>query len=310
MGIVVLGAVFVDIKGYPEASFVPTGRNVGRVETIHGGVGRNVAEDVANCELRPTFVSLVDESGTGIDVIRKLKSHKVNTDYIRTTRDGMGTWLAVFDNEGDVAASISKRPNLLPIADILREQGDEIFRSADSVIMEIDVDKEIVKQTLHFAQKYGKPVYGVVANMSIALERRDFLQSIDCFVCNLLEAGILFSDNYEGKSTEEMVEILSQKVKAARIPSMIVTMGSAGAVYADLQGTKGYCPARNVKVKDTTGAGDAFCAGAAIGLTYGKGLKEACEIGAHLAASVIVTSENVCPRFLPRELGLDMDVED
>lgn len=310
MGIVVLGAVFVDIKGYPEASFVPTGRNVGRVETIHGGVGRNVAEDVANCELRPTFVSLVDESGTGIDVIRKLKSHKVNTDYIRTTRDGMGTWLAVFDNDGDVAASISKRPNLLPIADILREQGDEIFRSADSVIMEIDVDKEIVKQTLHFAQKYGKPVYGVVANMSIALERRDFLQSIDCFVCNLLEAGILFSDNYEGKSTEGMVEILSQKVKAARIPSMIVTMGSAGAVYADLQGTKGYCPARNVKVKDTTGAGDAFCAGAAIGLTYGKGLKEACEIGAHLAASVIVTSENVCPRFLPRELGLDMDVED
>jgi pseudouridine kinase len=48
----------------------------------------------------------------------------------------------------------------------------------------------------------------------------------------------------------------------------------------------------------------------AIGLTYGKTLKEACDIGAMLAASVIVTSENVCPRFLPRELGLDLDVED
>ena len=310
MGIVVLGAVFVDIKGYPEAAFVPTGRNVGRVETIHGGVGRNVAEDVANCELRPTFISLVDESGAGIDVIRKLKSHKVNTNYIRATRDGMGTWLAVFDNDGDVAASISRRPDLMPIVDILREHGDEIFQDADSVIMEIDVDKEIVKQTLHYAQKYGKKVYGVVANMSIALERRDFLQSIDCFVCNLLEAGILFSDNFEGKTPGEMVEILASKVQAARIPSMIVTMGSEGAVYADLHGDRGYCPARNVKVKDTTGAGDAFCAGAAIGLTYGKGLKEACEIGAHLAASVIVTSENVCPRFLPRELGLDMDVED
>lgn len=310
MGIVVLGAVFVDIKGYPEAAFVPTGRNVGRVETIHGGVGRNVAEDVANCELRPTFISLVDESGAGIDVIRKLKSHKVNTNYIRATRDGMGTWLAVFDNDGDVAASISRRPDLMPIVDILREHGDEIFQDADSVIMEIDVDKEIVKQALHYAQKYGKKVYGVVANMSIALERRDFLQSIDCFVCNLLEAGILFSDNFEGKTPGEMVEILAGKVQAARIPSMIVTMGSEGAVYADLHGDSGYCPARNVKVKDTTGAGDAFCAGAAIGLTYGKGLKEACEIGAHLAASVIVTSENVCPRFLPRELGLDMDVED
>ena len=309
MGIVVIGAVFVDIKGYPESSFIPTGRNVGRVEQIHGGVGRNVAEDIANCELRPTLVSLVDESGAGVDVIRKLKNHKVNTDYIRVTRDGMGTWLAVFDNDGDVAASISKRPDLLPIADILDRYGDEIFRDADSIIIEIDVDKEIVKRTFRLAKKYGKRVYAVVANMSIALERRDFLQSIDCFVCNIQEAGILFTDDYSEKTPHEMVDIIAHKVNAARIPSMIVTMGGEGAVYASMDGDKGFCPARKVEVKDTTGAGDSFCAGAAIGLTYGKSLAEACDIGARLAASVIVTSENVCPRFLPRELGLDMDVE-
>ena len=308
MGIVVIGAVFVDIKGYPESSYIPAGRNVGRVEQIHGGVGRNVAEDVANCELRPTFVSLVDESGTGMDVIRKLKSHKVNTDYIRITRDGMGTWLAVFNNDGDVVASISKRPNLLPIVDTLDRYGDEIFRDADSIIIEIDIDKEIVKKTFKFAKKYNKRVYAVVANMSIALERRDFLQSIDCFVCNIQEAGILFSDDYSGKTPAEMVNIIAEKVEAARIPGMIVTMGGEGAVYASMQGDKGFCPARKVEVKDTTGAGDSFCAGAAIGLTYGKSLGEACEIGARLAASVIVTSENVCPRFLPRELGLDFDV--
>ena len=65
-----------------------------------------------------------------------------------------------------------------------------------------------------------------------------------------------------------------------------------------------------MEVKDTTGAGDAFSAGVAIGLTYGQSLAQACEIGTHLAASVIVTSENVCPRFMPRELGLDLDVVD
>ena len=310
MGIVVIGAVFVDIKGYPEAAFIPTGRNAGRVEQIHGGVGRNVAEDVANCELRPTFLSVVDESGISKDVVAKLKNHKVNTDYIRATPDGLGTWVAVFDNDGDVFASISKRPNLLPIADILDEQGDEIISNADSIVIEICVDKEIVKRVFKLAKKYNKKVFAVVANMGIALERRDFLQSIDCFVCNIQEAGMLFSDDYSGKSIEEMEEILSSKVMAARIPSMIVTMGGDGAVYADNAGNKGYCPARRVEVKDTTGAGDSFCAGVAIGLTYGKTLAEACEIGAHLAASVIVTSENVCPRFLPRELGLDMDVED
>nr|MBQ8245162.1 bifunctional hydroxymethylpyrimidine kinase/phosphomethylpyrimidine kinase [Oscillospiraceae bacterium] len=310
MGIVVIGAVFVDVKGYPEYAYIPAGRNAGRVEHVHGGVGRNVAEDIANCELRPTFVSLVDESGDGADVIHKLNNHKVDTSYIRKTRDGMGTWLAVFDNDGDVVASISKRPNLLPIVDILDQHGDEIMSSADSVIVEIDIDKEIVKRVFKLAKKHGKKVFSVVGNMSIALERRDFLKSIDCFVCNIQEAGILFFDDYSEKSIPEMVDILSEKVIAAQIPSMIVTMGGDGAVFADMLGDKGYCPARKVEVKDTTGAGDSFCAGVAIGLTYGKSLAEACDIGAHLAASVIVTSENVCPRFLPRELGLDMDVED
>ena len=310
MGIVVIGAVFVDIKGYPTSIFNPAGRNVGRVEQVHGGVGRNVAEDIANCELRPTFVSLVDKSGSGEDVLRKLKSHKVNTDYIRKTRDGMGSWLAVFDNDGDVFASISKRPDLLPIVDILEEHGDEIFSRADSVVIELDIDKEIVKRVFALAKKHNKKVFSVVANMSIALERRDFLKSIDCFVCNIQEAGILFSDDYMTKTPEEMIPIIAAKVKAAQIPSMIVTMGGDGAVYASMDGDMGYCPARRVEVKDTTGAGDSFCAGVAIGLTYGKTLAEACEIGAHLAASVIVTSESVCPRFLPRELGLDMDVVD
>lgn len=304
MGIVVIGAVFVDIKGYPESSFIPAGRNVGRVEQIHGGVGRNVAEDVANCELRPTFVSVVDESGIGADVIKKLRSHKVNTDYIQPVQDGMGTWLAVFDSDGDVAASISKRPNLMPIADILDIQGDEIFRDADSVIVEIDMDKEIIKRVFRLAEKYQKRVYAVVANMSIAQERRDFLRKVDCFVCNLQEAGLLFSQDYMGTPPKEMAKTLSQLVRAAQIPSMIVTMGSQGAVYADFSGDYGWCPARNVDVKDTTGAGDAFCAGASIGLTYGKSLRDSCEIGSHLAASVIVTSESVCPRFQPEELGI------
>ena len=119
---------------------------------------------------------------------------------------------------------------------------------------------------------------------------------------------MLFSDDYSDLDAAQLEQLLREKVTRARIPAMIVTMGDKGAVYADMAGNSGYCPARRVKVKDTTGAGDAFCAGVAIGLTYGKNMAESCEIGAHLAASVITTSESVCPRFLPRELGLDIDV--
>lgn len=306
MSILVIGAAFVDIKGFPEDSYIPTGRNVGRVEYIHGGVARNVVEDIANAELRPTYLGIVDDTPLGTAVLEKLNNHKVNTEYVLTIPDGMGTWLAVFDNNGDVAGSISKRPNMLPLVDLLEEKGDEIFSKASSVVLEVDLDKEIVKLVLNLAEKHGIKTFALVSNMSIAVKRRDFLKRFTCFICNQQEAGMLFLDDYEQKPPEEMREILAEKVVQAQIPAMVVTMGSQGAVYADLTGDSGVCPARRVQVKDTTGAGDAFCAGVSIGLTYGKPMAEAIEIGSMLAASVITSSENVCPRFQPAELGIEV----
>ena len=309
-GIVVFGAVFVDIKGYPTAQYIPAGRNVGRVLQVHGGVSRNVVEDIANVELRPTFVSVVDDSGTGTDVIEKLNRHKVNTKYVRRAPDGLGTWLAIFDNNGDVIASISKRPDLSLIGEIMDTYGDEIIANADSVVVEIDMDAALLKQIFTLAEKYDKEVYAVVSNMSIALERRDLLKRTGCVVCNVQEAGILFSEEYEELFAEELEQVLCKKVLQAKIPRMIVTLGEYGAVYAEMNGSYGYVPPQKVDVVDTTGAGDSFFAGVAIGLTYGKSLKESCEIGTRLASSVIATKENVCPRFLPKEFGLDIEVRD
>ena len=309
MGIVVIGASFMDIKGFPQDTYLPTGRNVGRIEYVHGGVARNVVEDIANVELRPTFLGIVDDTPMGAAVLKKLQDHKVNTEHVLVRPDGLGTWLAVFDNNGDVAGSISKRPDMLPIAELLEEKGDAIIAAADSVVLEVDLDKAIVKKTVELTQKHGVPLFGVVSNMSIAAQRRDFLQKFDCFICNQQEAGQLFLDDYTGKTPAEMCEILAEKVNAARIPSMVVTMGGEGAVYASLSGEKGICPARSVQVRDTSGAGDAFCAGVSAGLTYGKTLAEAIDIGSLLAASVLSSSENVCPRFLPQELGLNVSAE-
>ena len=304
MRILVIGATFVDIKGFPEDIYIPTGRNVGRVEYLHGGVARNVVEDIANVELQPIYLGIVDDTPMGRDVVHKLNNHKVDTRYMLTVPGGMGTWLAVFDNNGDVAGSISCRPNLMPLLDLLNEKGDEIFSQVKSVVLEVDMDKDLVKRILELAEAHKVMVFGVVSNMSIAAKRRDFLKRFDCFICNQQEAGLLFIDDYTNHTPQQLCDILQQKVLGAQIPAMVVTMGAQGAVYADCSGNKGVCPARNVIVKDTTGAGDAFCAGVAIGMTYGKSLPEAIDIGSILAASVITSSENVCPRFLPGELGI------
>ena len=167
MGIVVIGAVFVDIKGFPLNTYIPDGRNAGYIQYIHGGVSRNVVEDIDNIELRPTFLSIVDDSALGEEVIRKLKNHKVNTDYILKMPNGMGTWLAIFDEKGDLAGSISQRPDLMPLMDLIENKGDEIFKDCDAIVLEADIDACIVKKVLSFAKKYHKKIFAVISTLLI-----------------------------------------------------------------------------------------------------------------------------------------------
>ena len=225
MGIVVIGASFVDVKGYPLAQYIPGGRNVGRVVQVHGGVARNVVEDIANVELRPTFLSVVDDTGLSDDVVRNLIRHKVDIRYIARSPEGLGTWLAVFDNDGDVIASISRRPDLSAIEGVLEKDGDEIFRNADSIVVEFDIEVPILKKVLDLAEKHGKEVYTVISNMSIAMKRRDLLRKTAALVCNAQEAGMLFAEDYTDMRPEDMKKNLADRIRKSGIPRIIVTMG-------------------------------------------------------------------------------------
>ena len=122
---------------------------------------------------------------------------------------------------------------------------------------------------------------------------RELLDKISIITCNKKECETIFETN----NIEDCVKKYPNK--------LIVTLGSDGLMYYNGKRII-HMPAINIDVVDTTGAGDAFCAGVSIGLTYGKTMSEAIEIGSYLAASVITSSENVCPRFLPEELGLEI----
>ena len=307
MSMIVLGAVFVDIKGYPSSVYLPRGRNAGRVEFVHGGVSRNIAEDLGNIGLNPVFLSLVDETGVGSDVLARLEAHQVDTRYMRRVPEGMGTWLAVFDNNNDVCASISHRPDLTPLLASLQENGPALFARADSVLLELDMEQELVEAVFSLAEAWHVPVFAAVSNMSIALERRKYANKLRCLVCNRSEAELLFSTEFADSAPEVLAREIAEYARAAELSSIVVTLGGEGAVWADENGKSGYCPAWPVPVSDTTGAGDAFFAGVSAGLSYGKTLPEACEIGPRLAASVICTLENTCPRFLPAEFGLNLN---
>lgn len=303
MSILVAGSVFVDIKGHPEGGYIPGGRNAGRVDQVHGGVARNIAEDVAAVGGEAVFLGLVEDDALGREVTAHLMEIGVDVGHVRFVKDGMGIWLAVFDDRGDVAASVSKRPDLRPLLTILEEEGDAVFREAEIVLFELDLEEETVEKICSLSEKHHVPACAAVSNMSIAAGRREYLPRLRCLVCNEQELGILVPGPWDTESEEALAAAMPSLAAELGLPCLVATLGKRGAVWAEGD-ESGFCPAEPVEPVDTAGAGDSFFAGVGLGLSQGKSLAEACRIGSRMAAKVITTTQSVCPPMTREELGL------
>ena len=294
----VFGVSFVDVKGFPFGKYIPTGTNLGNVKIVHGGVSRNVCEDFANVGMPVNFVSVADHTPIGLDVVEHLQNIGVGTDYITMVPSGgVGMWLAVMDEKGDLAGSTSQMPDLGALELFIGTKGEEIVEKCENIVLEIDTNEDIAEKVLSLAEKYNKKVYVIVGNLSVIGKRPDFLSRVDCYICNEIEAGKFFNMNLEEYDSEQMLKVVKEKSAELKVPSMVVTMGKNGAVFYDSRtGEEGHCPCRPCNLVDTTGAGDAFLSGTVMGLTKGYSLEKAVKAGTYLASATIEVDENSCPK--------------
>ena len=293
MNIAVIGTAFVDIKGHSINKYLEGGRNPGYIENVYGGVARNIAEDLINAGCGSSFISMVDDSATGRDLLADLNSKGVNTCHVGICPAGCGTWLAVFNELGDVVASVSVKADLSELPAIIDEHHKEIFSGLDAVILEIDIDENVVERIFRYADMYGIDVYCAVAIMSNALDKKQYFQYSKCFICNSQEAGMLFDHDFNAASPAEILQYAISHRTVIGCKNLVITMSENGSVYTSANGESGICPAENVRLVDSTGAGDSYCAGLTAALASGFPLSEACAIGTKMAAAVVSGTSNV-----------------
>lgn len=292
-GITVIGLIFVDIKGFPFGKYDYRTKNLGVVKIMHGGVCRNVAENIASAGEKVNFVSLSDGSAIGNDAVKRLCDIGVNTEYIRTVDKGIGIWLVALNEDGDAAGQISQMPDTSQIEKIIDEKGEEIIKNSDSVVVEFDLGLSLSEKVIKLAKKYNKPVYTIVGNLSVISQKPELIREVKCFVCNEAEIAKLSDRNLFGFNPELMLSFLSEEAERKKYPPTIITMGEQGSVYYDRNTKeKGYCPAINTAIVDTTGAGDAFLSGVIVGLEKGFSLRQAAELGTKMASAVISSPES------------------
>ena len=292
----VIGAVFVDVKGFSFGTYMPEGTNIGDVQIVPGGVCRNVAEDLSKLGLPAKFVSMVDATAMGRDVRDALSSMGIDTENVIEAERGMGVWMAILDEHGDLRGSISRQPDFKTLENYLREHGEALIAEADAIVLELDMNAAIADVVMRLAVQQDKPIYVVVGNMGVILRHPEYLRKVACFICNEIEAGRLFGRELTSLTPEEMLPLLVQESRNAGIPAMVVTMGAEGAVYVDHgTGEFGRCPAISVNMIDSTGAGDAFFTGTVAALARKLPLSQAVRTGAALAARTLQVAGSSCP---------------
>ena len=287
----VIGAIFVDVKGFARNKYMPLERNVGDVQVVAGGVCRNVAENLAMLGREARFVSMVDDNGIGAQVRADLEKAGVNVEHVISAPGGMGMWLAILDENGNLAGSISRQPDFSALETYLKANGDAVVAATDGLALEFDMSAEISGMMMALAKKHGKPVYSIVGNMGVILKHPEYLHDVACFICNEMEAGRLFREDLTDATPVHTLKALRRCSALVGIPAMVITMGAKGAVYVDNNtGEFGYCPPMDVEVVDTTGAGDAFFTAAVAALMGGAPLSQAVQEGTRLASKTLLVA--------------------
>lgn len=299
MNIPVIGVAFSDLKGFPFSTYDPLGTNKGNVIVTQGGVARNVAVDIGNLGANVKFALMLDEGGIGEEMRKTLTEKGIDLSYAVTVKEkGIGMWLAVFNEKGDLAGSISMMPEIAPLEKLIAEKGDELIMGADAVVVEFDTSENIARMVTEKCVSHGKPFYVIVGNMTVMLAMKPQLFESDCLIMNEIEAGKLFGRAFLGKTPEEALIELIAAGKENKLRRAVVTLGGDGSVYADfVAGEFGCVPAEPCRVVDTTGAGDAFFSACVVALTKGVSLKDAAKAGAHMAALVLPSKESECPKI-------------
>ena len=279
--ITVVGGANTDIVGIPDGQYVPRDSNPGHVRVSAGGVGRNIAENLARLGAQVRLVTAFgdDESGRwltrhcadlGIDV-----SHSVTAAGVPGSR-----YLAVLDEGADLAAAVSDMRALAALTAGALDPA--AFDGVDAVVLDTNLPADTIAEAARCAGE--API--VLDPVSVA-KAHAALPVLGCLTA--LKANLREAETLSGVTGAEGA---AQRLLEAGVAQVFITMGPAGVVCADRSGIFTLM-APDVTVANATGAGDAFTAGVAWGLGTGADLGRTAAMASALSAIALESESTV-----------------
>ena len=264
--IVVVGSANIDLTTITDAFPRPGETIFGREFHLgFGGKGANQAVAASLCGARVSMVARVGDDLFGPATLRNFEARGIDASRVLVT-PGVSSGVApIFvDSAGQNRILVVKGANdRLSPADI--DGAADLLRSADCIVLQLEIPVETVYYTLRFARRHGirsilNPAPGQpldaaeVAHADYVIPNETELEAL---------SGMPVADLAGAKASVRVLQ-------GRGLRGVIVTLGAQGALLGNEQ-----IPPHAVRPVDTTGAGDAFIGAFATFLGGGEAESEA-----------------------------------
>jgi pseudouridine kinase len=290
--ILVIGTASMDTKGRAGKPIQLRTSTPGAIRVSVGGVGRNVAENLANLGEPVVLLSAVGGDGSGQRLLQRAVECGIDVSHVLVDPEHRtAAYLAVLDDTGDLVMSIDdmsiSREVLTP--DYLYRRR-ALFRDARIIVLDANLSLKALRTLFNLACKYDVPVCADPTTVTFAPRLCPYLSQLKLVTPNAAEAGALCGMEVTDR---ESALAAAQKLVGMGVQIAIVTLGATGLVYATSD-ESGHVPAVEVEIVDLTGAGDALTAAVVFGLLNDFPVDEAMRLGTSAAALTVHSRQTVC----------------
>lgn len=282
--VIVIGGANVDIKGRSDGAVIAGTSNPGRVTVSAGGVGRNIAENLARLGIDTALVTALGDDFNGQLLRQACAAAQVDLSMALTSTAPTGSYLALLDEEGELVTAINDmRATDTLTVEYLARQAHELA-AADLLVADCNLSALCLDWLCRFSAEAGvrlliEPVSVPKSMKLLAFTRRSPVFAITPNIQQLLAL------------TGGAMDM--SRLHRIGFANVVLHRGSAGAIASDVTGEVEIAPVRVSAIADVTGAGDAAVAGLVCGLLDGRSLAEAARLGQCAAAIKLSSSQSV-----------------
>ena len=251
---VVIGAANIDISGTPAGSLIPADSNPGEISIDYGGVGRNIAHNLAKLGMHVRLLTAVGGDVLGRDMLKHCESLGIDTgSVLKIPGETSSMYISINSSDGDMEMAIDSTGICSRITPEYIDSAAGILKGAAAVA----VDGNIIPETLDRIKEIcSAPIYIDPVSTVLARRLKPHLDGIDMIKPNNLEAEYLTGMTIR---TEADYRAAAEEILGMGVNRVFMSMGPAGMIAADKHAIykAGACPA---EVRCTAGAGDSATA--------------------------------------------------